>query len=251
MRLCWIQMLLGLLLCAVSVPADAVNEKLSGRIRLTSFQAMSNPDLPRIYVGPDVALRVQLDEFLSSNGYKLNGVNSPIDLAVQMRKFGWENFLGTFIADITVQYTLSGVGFSKTITHASVAKASFGDIAWGSTRSDYVMKQVATDSVSKFAAFLETISILEQGSVAPEPNKNLAGDLSTARDAKTEADQRQAPASGAPVHSVSVPQQEPVLAPQSVTNDRLSFDASKKKCAELGFKPATEGFGKCVLQLSK
>jgi hypothetical protein len=34
-------------------------------------------------------------------------------------------------------------------------------------------------------------------------------------------------------------------------NERLSLDASKKKCTDLGFKPATEGHGKCVLQLSK
>jgi len=34
-------------------------------------------------------------------------------------------------------------------------------------------------------------------------------------------------------------------------NERLSIDASKKKCTELGFKPATEVHGKCVLQLSK
>jgi hypothetical protein len=32
---------------------------------------------------------------------------------------------------------------------------------------------------------------------------------------------------------------------------RFSLDASKIKCTELGFKPATEGYGKCVLQLSK
>ena len=34
-------------------------------------------------------------------------------------------------------------------------------------------------------------------------------------------------------------------------NERLSLEASKKKCTDLGFKPATEGHGKCVLQLSK
>ena len=47
----------------------------------------------------------------------------------------------------------------------------------------------------------------------------------------------------------------PSVAPAQVVTplytDRLSLDASKKKCADLGFKPATEGFGKCVLQLSK
>ncbi len=40
------------------------------------------------------------------------------------------------------------------------------------------------------------------------------------------------------------------FAPTTVTN-RLSLEASKVKCSELGFKPATERFGTCVLQLSK
>ena len=30
-----------------------------------------------------------------------------------------------------------------------------------------------------------------------------------------------------------------------------NLDSAKTKCAELGFKPSTEGFGKCVLQLTK
>lgn len=41
----------------------------------------------------------------------------------------------------------------------------------------------------------------------------------------------------------------PVVAP--LITDRLSLDASKVKCGELGFKSGTEAFGKCVLQLSK
>jgi hypothetical protein len=47
--------------------------------------------------------------------------------------------------------------------------------------------------------------------------------------------------------------QKPNVLIKNVTpeSERLSFDASKKKCTELGFKPATEGHGKCVLQLSK
>jgi len=43
----------------------------------------------------------------------------------------------------------------------------------------------------------------------------------------------------------------PVQAATPTSVDRLSLDASKKKCGDLGFKPGTEGFGKCVLQLSK
>lgn len=38
---------------------------------------------------------------------------------------------------------------------------------------------------------------------------------------------------------------------QADASERLSLEVSKQKCEELGFKPATEGFGKCVLQLTK
>jgi hypothetical protein len=31
----------------------------------------------------------------------------------------------------------------------------------------------------------------------------------------------------------------------------ISIEDAKKKCVEIGFKTATEGFGKCVLQLTK
>jgi hypothetical protein len=41
---------------------------------------------------------------------------------------------------------------------------------------------------------------------------------------------------------------------KSISNEnmnKLSLEAAKKKCTELGFKPKTEGYGRCVLQLSK
>lgn len=34
-------------------------------------------------------------------------------------------------------------------------------------------------------------------------------------------------------------------------NEKLTFDIAKSKCKELGFLNETEGFGKCVLQLTK
>ena len=46
-------------------------------------------------------------------------------------------------------------------------------------------------------------------------------------------------------------QAEAVIKNVAPESERLSLDASKKKCMELGFKPSTEGYGKCVLQLSK
>ena len=53
-----------------------------------------------------------------------------------------------------------------------------------------------------------------------------------------------------PDQQVSIQKTE-TIKPANLENERLSLDASKKTCTELGFKPATEGFGKCVLQLSK
>ena len=41
-------------------------------------------------------------------------------------------------------------------------------------------------------------------------------------------------------------------AEEAFTGDgKLSLDTAKKKCIDLGFKPSTEGFGKCVIQLSR
>jgi copper(I)-binding protein len=46
-------------------------------------------------------------------------------------------------------------------------------------------------------------------------------------------------------------QKTETIKPANSENERLSLDAAKNKCTELGFKPATEVHGKCVLQLSK
>jgi hypothetical protein len=37
----------------------------------------------------------------------------------------------------------------------------------------------------------------------------------------------------------------------SYSPNKISLDEAKKKCSDLGLKAGTEGFGKCVLQLSK
>ena len=42
----------------------------------------------------------------------------------------------------------------------------------------------------------------------------------------------------------------PVTQPNAV-NQSISFEEAKRKCTELGFQPASEGFGNCVLKLSK
>jgi hypothetical protein len=42
----------------------------------------------------------------------------------------------------------------------------------------------------------------------------------------------------------------PVTTTQSIDSS-MSLEDAKKKCTDIGFQPATEAFGKCVLRLSK
>jgi hypothetical protein len=53
------------------------------------------------------------------------------------------------------------------------------------------------------------------------------------------------------VRKIELQESPTVKKTEDITRGYLSIDAAKKKCTELGFKPATEGYGKCVLQLSK
>jgi len=44
----------------------------------------------------------------------------------------------------------------------------------------------------------------------------------------------------------------PAIQPTQIyPNSKVDIETAKQKCTELGFKSGTEGFGKCVLQLSK
>lgn len=53
-----------------------------------------------------------------------------------------------------------------------------------------------------------------------------------------------------PVNTVPQPQTNSSYI-QNTESTKSQLQEAKTKCAELGFKPNTEGFGKCVLQLSK
>ena len=44
---------------------------------------------------------------------------------------------------------------------------------------------------------------------------------------------------------------KPKLSPSNHSMNSSKFDSAKKDCIKLGFKPKTEKFGKCVLELSK
>ncbi len=55
-----------------------------------------------------------------------------------------------------------------------------------------------------------------------------------------------------PVQLLQPVQQQPIVRqPVEALQSSVSLEQAKLKCTELGFKEGTEGFGKCVLQLSK
>jgi hypothetical protein len=221
----------------VSGVASAVNEQLKGQIRITSFKALGHPDLPSIYLPPDFYLRNQLNSLLSNNGYLFSNSERPVNLEVEIRRFDWDNTFGTFAVDLTVSYTFLVSGVSKTFMTTSSAKASIGQITWGPDRSKFVMQKVSEDSVNKIQNFLELFELPKV-----EPVEKAKEDIVTI------------PVVTPPLEEVqkqvtSTPPNQNISAPPE--SERLSFEASKRKCTELGFKPATEGHGKCVLQLSK
>lgn len=221
----------------VSGVASAVNDQLKGQIRITSFKALGHPDLPSIYLPPDFYLRNQLNSLLSSNGYTFNNSERPVNLEVEIRRFDWDNTFGTFTVDLTVRYMLLVSGVSKTFMTTSSAKASIGQITWGPDRSKFVMEKVAEDSVNKFQNFLELFELPKV-----EPLEKVKQDIVTIPVVTPQLEEVPNQVTTTP------PSQNKSASPE---NERLSLEASKRKCTELGFKPATELHGKCVLQLSK
>jgi hypothetical protein len=99
------------------------------------------------------------------------------------------------------------------------------------------MQKVSEDSVNKLQNFLELFEIPKV-----EPVEKVKQEIVTMPVVTTPAEELQKQVSTTPLTENK---------PAPPVSERLSLDASKKKCTELGFKPATEGHGKCVLQLSK
>jgi hypothetical protein len=217
--------------------AWAYNDQLKGKLRITSFRALSNSELPSIYTPADFFLKNQLSVLLSTSGYLFNNSGNPVNLGVEIRRFDWNNSLGTFTVDFVVHYTLSLEGVSKTFITSSSATASFGQIMSGPDRSNFVMKKVAEDSVNKLQNYLELFQIPKL-----DTNEKLKQEVAPVPIANAQAEE---------VQKQPMPPAQNQNKPILPENDRLSLEASKRKCTELGFKPATEGHGKCVLQLSK
>lgn len=76
--------------------------------------------------------------------------------------------------------------------------------------------------------------------------------------ARFEKSEQRTPILGNVQHYFSCLQNQRIITTPSInTNSTVpqqnssNIDDAKKKCSDLGFKTGTEGFGKCVLQLSK
>ena len=143
--------------------------------------------------------------------------------------------------------------FDSTLSEPTAANAYYGSLGVLSYSEDADIRSRAEQICSTRGGLL----------TAPRPKRlGLGGQILGYQCKGFKPQVPQAPSPDAQVKTTSAPVQEkqinaPIqLVEQSkpaVTEkfDRLSLDASKRKCTELGFKPATEGYGKCVLQLSK
>ena len=93
----------------------------------------------------------------------------------------------------------------------------------------------------------EKVTNIEKSSLAVE----LENKLKYERERQARVEEALRISKQQPAPSVTTQNTEVVAPSSNAQSDRLSIEASKKKCTELGFKPATESHGKCVLQLSK
>jgi hypothetical protein len=129
----------------------------------------------------------------------------------------------------------------------------------------------ATEAIGREASFIPQVTQLcsSLGGLASGPTYvgegvftrffqyRCKGKTSTSASSTTQNDEvKKLQAEVSRLQELEKAKQEPTKAEAAIKNvtpesERLSLEASKKKCTELGFKPATEGHGKCVLQLSK
>ncbi len=108
-------------------------------------------------------------------------------------------------------------------------------------------KRNATDKLSSIVAEEARNKQIEQARIAAE-KKRIADEEREAKRVAAEQAIEEGKKNEEAARVARIPQP---LQNEFTGDGRLSFDGSKRKCIDLGFKPSTEGFWKCVLQLSK
>lgn len=136
-----------------------------------------------------------------------------------------------------------GLGFTYTYNQGMVNPRSFDNKVVGSWNLGF---DVSEGRIYKFDCDPKRQST----SFTPQPAQQQTQETDRLRAEAEAAKQRQRQLEEQLNQSRS-PSVAPVQTATPTSTDRLTLDASKKKCVDLGFKPSTEAFGKCVLQLSK
>lgn len=214
-----------LLFCSLCIDGFAANESLKGKINFTDVGYFTDAEYLSYFPSASSYLNKAIKDQLDANGYRwvpTNPQEQKFDLSVRVLRFKFDNTFGTYTANLDVEYLLTGPDFLKRMNFTTGASATLGQYMSWPPRINFVMEKSSLDSVNNFLNSIEGMVFEKKAQSVVQPLIVIP------------------PIPQAPVEIIKEGQVE-----------RLSLDASKKKCTELGFKPATEGHGKCVLQLSK
>ena len=205
-----------------------------------NFSTLNESKVWSGHATPSQTLPPKILDMLQKYNYKKQEGNDGVVLNAKVIRFEWDVFFGVVDVELTIQYSLTGHGVVESKTITSKASATRSEAGWtmdGSYRTAALaMDRLTDDSVNKLQLFLSTVTLKAQAPV--EPSKKPLGPNQPLKENGVEATD----------NSLST-EKQPVGGAQSEV--RFSIETSKKKCADLGFKPMTESFGKCVLQLSK
>jgi hypothetical protein len=169
-------------------------------------------NLPSLMADQRYALRAELHNLLKGNGYYYSGTGGKILLQAHILGAEASYDLGPLTVTVNVAYSISGVGADEKMTFTSKGRAEFSESWSGPVRLNIAAGRAIANNAALFVNALEGVQL-----------KVLKANV------------------GAP----------PSLDRSAQTKSDHSFDSAKEKCLEIGFTPATETFGKCVLQLSK
>ncbi len=232
-----------LILLVNSSACFAINtSNLQNKIQFNNnnFSTLNESKVWSGHATPSQTLPPKILDMLQKYNYKKQDGNDGVVLNAKVIRFEWGVFFGVVDVELTIQYSLTGNGVVESKTISSKASATRSEAGWtmdGSYRTAALaMDRLTDDSVNKLQAFLSTVIVKEQLKVEPIQKPTESNQLLKQGELKSSGD------------SLNADNQ---ILERPLPVDRLSIEASKKKCTELGFKPATEGHGKCVLQLSK
>ncbi len=232
-----------LILLVSSSACFATNtSNLQNKIQFNSsnFSTLNESKVWAGHATPSQTLPPKILDMLQKYNYKKQEGNDGVVLSAKVIRFEWGVFFGVVDVELTIQYSLTGNSVVESKTISSKASATRSEAGWtmdGSYRTAALaMDRLTDDSVNKLQIFVSSVVLKEQAPI--EPIQKALGPNQTPKENGVDATANQLSTEKQPTDGT-----RPEV--------RFSIEVSKKKCADLGFKPMTESFGKCVLQLSK